>query len=94
MDLFAQAVDHHQAGHLEAAERIYRQLLRDEPRHVFALHALGLLCHQSGRSDAAVDLISQAIACMTRSRIFITIWGASCRPRASWKRRHRPTRAL
>ena len=62
MDLFAQAVEHHQAGRLQSAERIYRQLLRDEPRHVLALHALGLLCHQSGRSDAAVELIAQAIA--------------------------------
>ena len=33
-----------------------------EPRHSDALHLLGLVAHQVGRSDLAVDLIGQAIA--------------------------------
>jgi len=43
------------------AERLYRQILALDPRHTDSLHLLGVLAHQVGRDDAAVDLISAAI---------------------------------
>jgi protein O-GlcNAc transferase len=58
----AAAVRHHQAGQLIEAERLYRQVLQAAPCHADALHFLGLLVHQTGRHDLAVQLIDQAIA--------------------------------
>ena len=53
---------HHQAGRLNEAERLYLQILKADPLHTDALHLLGVLAHQIGRNDLAVDLIGRAIA--------------------------------
>ena len=58
MDL---AVKFHQGGNLHEAEVRYRQILQMDPRHADALHLLGLIAHQVGRSDLAVDYIQQAL---------------------------------
>jgi predicted O-linked N-acetylglucosamine transferase (SPINDLY family) len=58
---FDLAVQHHQAGQLNEAESLYRQILAVEPRHAESLHHLGLIAHQVGRNDLVVDLIRQAI---------------------------------
>jgi tetratricopeptide (TPR) repeat protein len=55
------AVQHHQAGRLQAAEQIYRQILAVEPNHVDALHLLGVLAFQVGRHEAAAEYIGRAI---------------------------------
>jgi protein O-GlcNAc transferase len=60
-EAFALGVQHHQAGQLQAAEQIYRQILQVDPYHPEALHLLGFLYHQAGRHDLAVDYINQAI---------------------------------
>lgn len=60
-NLFAEACRHHQAGRLPEAERTYRQFLAVNPRQPDALHLLGVVAYQSGRQEAAVDLIGQAI---------------------------------
>jgi protein O-GlcNAc transferase len=59
---FALAARQHRAGQLQDAERLYREILQTDPRHADALHLLGVLAHQGGRNDLAVDLIAQAIA--------------------------------
>jgi predicted TPR repeat methyltransferase len=56
------AVQHHQAGRLQAAEQIYRQILAVEPSHVDAIHLLGVLAHQTGDDEKAVRYIQRAIA--------------------------------
>jgi tetratricopeptide (TPR) repeat protein len=53
---------HHQAGRLQEAEQLYRQVLAQQPKHTGAMHLLGVIAHQMGRNDVAVDLIRQAIA--------------------------------
>ena len=58
---FANALQHHQAGRLSEAERLYRQILTVEPRHADSLHLLGMVAYQAGRPDVAADLIGQAI---------------------------------
>jgi predicted O-linked N-acetylglucosamine transferase (SPINDLY family) len=54
------AVEHHQAGRLSAAEAIYRQILGAEPNNADALHLLGILAHDLGRHEDAVELIERA----------------------------------
>ncbi len=61
-DLFNAAVGQHQAGALDAAERLYRQVLSLDPAHADSLHNLGLLALQRGDAVSAVELIWQAIA--------------------------------
>jgi protein O-GlcNAc transferase len=56
------ALAHHQSGRLADAERAYRAILAQMPRHPDALHLLGLLAHQCGKSQAGADLMHQAIA--------------------------------
>jgi predicted O-linked N-acetylglucosamine transferase (SPINDLY family) len=55
------ALKHHRAGRLADAEAIYRQVLAQRPDHAEALHLLGVLAGQVGRTDAAIDLIRRAI---------------------------------
>lgn len=61
-ETLAIAVQHHQAGRLQEAEALYRQVLLVQPEHPDALHLLGVIAHQSGRHDAAVEFIVRAIA--------------------------------
>jgi protein O-GlcNAc transferase len=58
---FKLAIQHHEAGRLEEAERIYRGILAQQPEHASAMHYLGLIAHQVGRGEAAVDLIRRSI---------------------------------
>ena len=55
------AFQHHQAGRLAEAEQIYRQILAAEPNHADALHLLGVIAHQMGRHEVAVEYIGRAI---------------------------------
>ncbi|HEY4330835.1 MAG TPA: tetratricopeptide repeat protein [Phycisphaerae bacterium] len=55
------AMEHHQAGRVADAEKGYRQVLAHDPRHDGALHMLGVLAMQVGRSDLAIELIGHAI---------------------------------
>jgi Flp pilus assembly protein TadD len=59
--LLRAAMEHHQAGRLAQAEAIYRQMLDLAPDNPDALHLLGLIAHQVGKIEIAVDLISRAI---------------------------------
>ena len=56
------AVQHHNAGDLAKAEGLYQQVLQADPRQPVALHLLGVIAHQEGKNDVAVDLITQALA--------------------------------
>jgi len=60
--LLGQALEHHGAGRLPEAERMYQQILESEPNNVDALHLIGVLAHQVGKNDEAAELISKAVA--------------------------------
>jgi tetratricopeptide (TPR) repeat protein len=60
-EALAIAIQHHQGGHLQAAEQIYRKILAVEPDHADALHLLGVIAGQVGNHAAAVQYISRAI---------------------------------
>ncbi len=55
------AIQHHQAGRLEAAEQIYRQILAVEPNHADAWHLLGVMASQGGAHEVAVEYVRRAI---------------------------------
>jgi protein O-GlcNAc transferase len=56
------AVQHHNGGRLAEAERLYQQILQADPNQPGALHLLGVIAHQAGKNDIAVDLISKALS--------------------------------
>jgi predicted TPR repeat methyltransferase len=55
------AIALHRQGRLDAAETLYRQILRRNPRQVDALHFLGVLAAQRRDNDGAVKLIRRAL---------------------------------
>jgi predicted O-linked N-acetylglucosamine transferase (SPINDLY family) len=50
-----------QAGNLQHAERIYQQILQANPSQTTALHWLGVIAHQMGRPDVAVQYMAQLV---------------------------------
>jgi tetratricopeptide (TPR) repeat protein len=60
-DALAIAIQHHQSGRLQAAEQIYRQILAVAPEQPDALHLLGVIAHQAGSHELAVEHIERAI---------------------------------
>ena len=60
-ELLATAIQHHQAGRLQSAEQLYRQILAYDPAQADAWHLLGLLAHQVGKQDPALEYIRYAI---------------------------------
>src|SRR5215472_9095216 len=60
--MFQSALQNHRQRRMAEAEDLYRQVLAVDPNHVDALHMLGVLAYQSGKAEAAVDLIGRAIA--------------------------------
>ncbi|MGI9304348.1 MAG: tetratricopeptide repeat protein, partial [Gammaproteobacteria bacterium] len=51
----------HQAGRLSDAEALYERVLARDPGQAQALHYLGMLCHQTGRPERAVDLLKKSV---------------------------------
>ncbi len=58
---FMEATKAHQQGRLADAERIYGDVLRQQPKHFEALHRLGIIAAQTGRTERAVELFRKAI---------------------------------
>jgi tetratricopeptide (TPR) repeat protein len=59
--IFQQAVTHQQAGRLEEAESLCREVLQRNPRHTDSLHMLGILSYRQRRYAEACELIRKAI---------------------------------
>jgi hypothetical protein len=59
--LIREALQHHQAGHLDEAEQLYRRALAIDPQNADCLHLLGMIAFQSGQLTRAAALIRQAI---------------------------------
>ena len=54
------AISHHQRGELDAAEAIYAEVLRHEPRRADALNFMGMLQFQRGEHERALELLKRA----------------------------------
>lgn len=57
----------HRAGQYSEAERVYRLILRSQPKQFDALHLLGVLEAERGRADEAIRLFGRAINVNPRS---------------------------
>ncbi len=55
------AVGHYEAGRLHEAQRLCREILRDDAAHSDALHLLGVIAYKTGRYEEAIRLIQKAI---------------------------------
>src|SRR5258708_15916147 len=60
-EAMATAQAHHEAGRFREAEAIYRQVLDVSPSHPDALHLMGLLAYQPGRSVPPAPLLTKPI---------------------------------
>ena len=58
---FNQALALHQQGKLADAERIYSEVLQQQPNHFDALHLLGVIAVQTRRTERGIELITKAI---------------------------------
>ncbi|HEX5242773.1 MAG TPA: tetratricopeptide repeat protein [Tepidisphaeraceae bacterium] len=56
------ALLHHGAGRMDQAEKLYRDVLSQQPDHAAALNSLGVLAIQTGRPDQAVRLLQRAVS--------------------------------
>jgi protein O-GlcNAc transferase len=61
IDPFNLALEHHQAGRLHEAKRLYEAALTAQPNHADALHCLGVLFLQLGQIEMALDHIRRAL---------------------------------
>jgi predicted O-linked N-acetylglucosamine transferase (SPINDLY family) len=61
-EMLTTAWELHEAGRLNDAEHLYRQILLNNPEHADALHLLGVLAGQRGQYAQAVELIGKAIS--------------------------------
>lgn len=59
--MMAQAVELQKQGHFNAAEGIYLDILDQMPGQTDALHFLGLLKHQSGKSAEGIKLMKKSV---------------------------------
>lgn len=74
-EAFDIALEMHRAGNFPGAEQLYRQILDVEPRHSNALHLLGVLLHQQGQNETALQLIQRAIALDSTAPAFFSNLG-------------------
>lgn len=57
----ALAAQHQGQGNLQQAEHLLRQILQAQPNHAFAMHLLGVIAHQAGKPQLAIELIEKSI---------------------------------
>ncbi|HEY2342685.1 MAG TPA: tetratricopeptide repeat protein [Chthoniobacteraceae bacterium] len=56
------AKEHLRQGRSDAAESVYREVLARDPKHAGALHGLGVIAAQLGKTDLALALLSRSAA--------------------------------
>jgi protein O-GlcNAc transferase len=74
---FEDAIRLHREGFGWEAEQIYRHILRRWPAHSGALHLLGVVRHQVGDHDGALESIGKAIRLAPNQAVFFSNYGAA-----------------
>ena len=59
--LIGKALEIQQKGDLNAAAKVCRVLIRNDPKNVDALHLLGVILNQAGLNDEAIRVLEQAL---------------------------------
>lgn len=59
--LLERAIQYHQLEQLAKAQAMYKQILEINPNHPDSLHLLGLIEHQTGNNEEAVNYINMAV---------------------------------
>lgn len=76
-NIFETAVEHHEAGLLERAQRSYMRVLEIVPNHPAALHALAVIASDRNDWNLAIELAGKAIEVMPQiPQFYHTIAGA------------------
>lgn len=75
VDLFQRGFRHHQAGQLQQAEALYRQVLTVNPKHADSLHLLGIIMRQAGQPAQALQYLDKAIKIQPRAAAYRTSRG-------------------
>ena len=57
-------------GKLEQAERLLNQILASNPSHAYAMHLLGIIAYQVGKTTLAIQFIEQAIQSNSQVALF------------------------
>jgi protein O-GlcNAc transferase len=84
-ELFATALQHHRGGRLREAESLYRQILETDSNHADALHLLGVLAHQTGRQELAIEMIGRAIEKNAQMPAYHNNLGNACLAVGKWR---------
>ena len=74
-EALAIAIQHHQAGRLQAAEQIYRQILAVEPNQADALHLLGVIAPKWASTRLPSSTLDGRSGCKAVRPSSITTWG-------------------
>lgn len=75
VETFQRGFRHHQAGQLQQAEALYRQVLAVNPGHADSLHLLGVIARQVGQAARALEYIDKAIKLQPRAAAYHTSRG-------------------
>lgn len=78
-DFFKKGLNLHQQGKLSEAKACYERCLQLNSGHADSLHLLGVIATQSGRYDAAIQLISKAISVETMVAVYYSNLGNAFR---------------
>jgi len=73
------AAKHQAEGRLPQAEVLLKRVLQTAPQNAHALHLLGVINHQQGHTDTAINMIAQAISINPNIAQFYSNIGEMCR---------------
>src|SRR5690349_2651408 len=80
------AISLHQGGRLGEAERLYRQVLAVDATQPDALRLLGLLAHQLGKHEQAVELMQASLRRAPNNSGATTTWAKRCGRWGGWRK--------
>jgi len=72
-DALNKAIQYHQNGNVQEAEKIYTEVLKVDPGNINCLYLMGLVNYQKGKLDNAVDYANKALAIRPAFDIYKTL---------------------
>src|ERR1700722_7648616 len=78
-EALARAEQHHAAGRLVEARTLCSKILAAHPNEERAVHLLGLVAHQSGKLEEAVELLHRAVTLAPEVPLFHANLAEICR---------------